>query len=364
VRAVTPVSTGTPPSVFTDMQHQQARQPERPRRPRGRWIWAVCGAATIIVVGLAIGHTLTRAGTNGSGAITVRPSTHAFAITTPVTSVSVESYGSDIRVTGGATSHVEVTETIFYDPQQEPEPVVTDAVYGGRLTLASPACATENCSIGFTITVPSRVSVTAMSSSGNVVISGVAGASVDSGGGSVIATSVTGPLTVASEGGNQSLVNLSGPLKTDSGGGDVNVQGLTGASATISTDQGQLTAMGMNVGVATLSSGGGDVDVQGLKGASATISTDSGQLTAMGMDVGAATLSTGGGDARTGFSKQPGSVDLTTDGGNATVVVPGGPYALTADSGGGPETVGIATSPSARSTLTVTTNGGAVFIEP
>jgi DUF4097 and DUF4098 domain-containing protein YvlB len=318
----------------------------------------------IVVVGLPIAHTFARAGTAGGGAYSVRPSTRAFAITTPVTSVSVQSYGSDIRVTGATVNRVEVTETVFYDPQQEPEPVVTDTVSGGRLTLASAGCATENCSIGFTITVPSRVSVTAMSSSGNVVVSGVAGASVDSGGGSVIATSVTGPLTVASESGNQSLVNINGPLKTDSGGGDVDVQGLTGPSATISTDSGQLTASGMNVGVATLSSGGGDVNVQGLTGTSATISTDQGQLTAMGMDVGAATLSTGGGDARIGFSKQPGSVDLTTNSGNATVLVPGGPYALTADSNGGPETIGIPTSPSARATLTVTTSGGTVVIQP
>jgi hypothetical protein len=44
--------------------------------------------------------------------------------------------------------------------------------------------------------------------------------------------------------------------------------------------------------------------------------------------------------------------------------VPGGPYALTADSGGGPQTVGIATSPAASRSLTVTTGDGALVIEP
>jgi hypothetical protein len=77
-----------------------------------------------------------------------------------------------------------------------------------------------------------------------------------------------------------------------------------------------------------------------------------------------AILSSGGDDARIGFSTAPASADITTDGGNATVLVPGGPYALTADSGGGTEGVAIPTSPTAKSTLTVITGGGTLFIVP
>ena len=44
--------------------------------------------------------------------------------------------------------------------------------------------------------------------------------------------------------------------------------------------------------------------------------------------------------------------------------MPGGPYAVTADSGGGPESLAIATDPAARPTLTVSSGGGPLRIEP
>jgi hypothetical protein len=321
------MSAGTPPRLVVDVQHRQQKQrPKPPKRPRGRWIWVISGAIMIALLGIPIARVFARAGASG-GAITVRPTTHVITITAPVNNLSVQSYGSNIRVIGSTSARrVQVIETVFYDPQQDLAPAVIDAVSGGQLTLAAPACETQDCSVGFTVTVPSKVSVTAVANGGNVVVSGVAGANLDSGGGTVIAASVSGPLTVASEGGNQSLLNIGGLLKTDSGGGDVVVQGVTAASATITTDGGQLTAMGMATWVATVSAGGGD--------------------------------------ARIGFSRPPGSVDVTTDGGNATVLVPGGPYALTANSGGGSEVIGIATSPSARASLTITTGNGTLVIEP
>jgi hypothetical protein len=285
-----------------------------------------------------------RAGNDGDGAITAQPvSIGTVTITQPVTSVSVQSYGGDIRVIGGSTSRVQVTESISYDPQQGPKPRVITAVADGQLILDASACATQNCSVGFTLTVPSSVSVTAVTQGanavvsgvagvtletdgGNIVASGVAGGTLDSGGGSVLATSVSGPLTVTSDGGSQQLTGIAGTLKAESGNGDVLAQGITGPAATITTDGGQLTAMGLSVPAATLSSGGGD--------------------------------------ARIIFAAAPGVVVITTDGGNATVSVPDGPYALTADSEGGPQTVGIATSPTASRSLTVTTGNGALVIEP
>jgi hypothetical protein len=64
------------------------------------------------------------------------------------------------------------------------------------------------------------------------------------------------------------------------------------------------------------------------------------------------------------FSAAPKSVKLSTDGGPVVLAVPGGPYAVTADSGGGPELLGIATNPAARPTLTVSSGGGPLRIEP
>ncbi|MCW2932562.1 MAG: hypothetical protein JWM19_3524 [Actinomycetia bacterium] len=324
------MSNGPSPTPPLDVQyHQHEHRPESPKRPRGRWIWVTSGAFMIIALGIPITGALASAGNSGYAMAeqAFPAATRVVTVTEPVTSVSVQSYSSDIRVTGDPRAKtVQVTETVQYDPSQGPAPVVTDTVSNGQLTLAAPACDTSNCSVGLTLTVPSTVSVTAESDGGNVAVSGVAGATLDSGSGTVLAMSVAGALTVTSGGGDQTLVGISGVLRTDSGGGNVAVQGVTGPAATISTDGGDLTALGLAVRSATLSAGGGETRIE--------------------------------------FATAPDNVDVTTDGGNATVVVPGGPYAVTADSGGGPEAMGIPTSPAAHSSLTVTTGGGSLAILP
>ncbi|HEX3962003.1 MAG TPA: DUF4097 family beta strand repeat-containing protein [Trebonia sp.] len=324
------MSTGTSPTPPLDVQyHQYEHRPKSPKRPRGRWIWVTSGAFMIIALGLPITGALVIAGNSGDPMVehAFPAATRIVTISKQVTSVNVQSYGSDIRVIGDPRARsVRVTEVVQYDPSQGPSPVVTDTVSNGQLTLAAPACDTSNCSVGLTLTVPSRVTATAESDGGNVAVSGVAGATLDSGSGTVLATSVAGPLTVTSEGGDQTLAGIRGVLRTDSGGGDVFVQGVTGPAVTINTDDGNLTALGLAVPSAILSAGGGETRIE--------------------------------------FATAPGSVDVTTDGGDATVVVPGGPYAVTADSGGGPESVGISTSPAARGSLTVTTGGGSLAILP
>ena len=325
---MTPMSTPIPSRLIVDVQHQpQERGSKRPRRPRGRWIWAISGIVVIVALLMPIARAFVNAGKNYRIAHAFPATSRVVTVTEPVTSVNVQSYGGDIRVSGDSrTAGVQVTEDIGYDPQQGPAPVVTSTVSHGQLTLTAPSCATFNCSVRFTVHMPARDSVTAVSDGGNVDVSHVAGAIIDSGSGFVLATSVTGPLTVTSGGGSQQLDSIGGTLKTDSGSGDVLARRITGPAATIVTDGGNLTAQGMAVQSATLSTGGGSAGIE--------------------------------------FTAAPGTLNLTTDGGNATVLMPGGPYALTADSGGGPETVSIPTSPAALDSLTVVTGGGSLAVLP
>ena len=44
--------------------------------------------------------------------------------------------------------------------------------------------------------------------------------------------------------------------------------------------------------------------------------------------------------------------------------MPGGPYNLTADSGGGPQSVRIATDPTALPSITISSGGGPLQVEP
>jgi len=103
--------------------------------------------------------------------------------------------------------------------------------------------------------------------------------------------------------------------------------------------------------------------VDGLSGA-LHADTFGGNLTANRVGAAAATVSTDGGDAQIAFAAAPQQVTVSTNGGLAALTVPGGPYALTADSNGGPQSVGIATSPAAGPSITISSGGGPVQVEP
>ena len=134
-----------------------------------------------------------------------------------------------------------------------------------------------------------------------------------------------------------------------------------GVTATVSTGGGPATVSG--TAGANVDSGGGPTRATQIGGL-LTVVTDGGTLIARDIAAATATVVTGGGDATVVFSAAPKSVKLSTGGGTAVLAVPGGPYAVTADSGGGPESLAIATDPAARPTLTVSSGGGPLRIEP
>jgi hypothetical protein len=273
----------------------------------GRWIWGLSGLVTAAVLGVPLAHLITGVGDQQNEyAQPQHVVTRTETVAQPVTSLVVRSYGGQVQVTAGQVSRVQVTETIMYDGGNRP-PAVMQSVSGGRLVLSDPACGNSDCSVDFSLTVPPGVTVGAATQGGPVAVSGVAGANLDSGGGPARVTRIGGPLSVVTGGGPLVLRGVAGPLHADTGGG---------------------TLVGQDVAAAT------------------------------------ATVTTGGGDAMVVFSTAPKSVKLSTDGGTAVLAVPGGPYAVTADSGGGPESLAIATDPAARPTLTVTSGGGPLRIEP
>ena len=308
-------------------------------RGNGRWIWGVSGLVTLVALAVPGARLILNAGMpTVQGNVSAIP-TSTVTITQPVTSLNVQSYGAPIQITTGSGPDVTVAEAISFSG--DTAPAVTAQVAGGQLTLAAPACAQSDCSVGFTVTLPTRVPVTAASSGGDIIISGAAGASLDSGGGAVRATGITGSLGVTSEGGPVLLDGVAG-ANVDSGGGVVQAAGIYGQF--------------------TVSSEGDPVTVNGLTGA-LHADTGGGNLIAEGVSASTAAVTTEGGDARLGFATAPDSVQVDTGGGAADLSVPGGPYALTADDGGGgPELISIATNPAATRSINVSTNGGALRI--
>ncbi|HTW02727.1 MAG TPA: hypothetical protein VMF87_20650 [Streptosporangiaceae bacterium] len=273
----------------------------RPVAARGRRLWGLAGLATAALLAIPGGWIITSAGVaTQSVPVTV---TRVVTVRQPVTTLMVQSNGAPVQVTAGPVRRVRVTETISYNPEGG-SPAVPSAVSDGILSLTGPQC---DCSVSFTVTVPPGLGVSADTEGGALTVSGAAGANLNSGGGPVRATGISGHLIVNADHGTVVINGLTGPLDADTGGG---------------------------------------------------------ALLASGVEAPAVTVVTSGGRARIGFTAPPDAVFVSTGGGPASLTVPGGPYALTASTYGGSKAVGIASSPAAGRSITVTTGGGPLRIEP
>ena len=314
--------------------------PERPAAPRGRWVWRVSGIVTVAALTAAAAAIIAPKGGGNQYAEPMSIVTKSLTVPQPVTGVRVLTSGMPVQVTAGPGNRVQVTEAILYDPkaagqsdpnapvqsgakapgQSDPQapglPAVPVAVSGHLLTINGTNCDTDACAAGFALTVPRGTSVSVSTAGGDVILSGTDDTTVDSGGGSVYAAGLRGPLSVTTGGGTLMVNGLAGSLYTDTSGGSVDGSGLATATATVIT---------------------------------------------------------GGGDAWLGFESAPGTLVASTDGGGALLAVPPGPYALTADSNGSYQVadsngsyqvIAVATDPAARRSITVTTGGGPLLVEP
>jgi hypothetical protein len=280
---------------------------------RGRWVWGLSGLAAIAALAVPGGWLITTAGDGPAWGGPQQTVTRVITVPEPVTTVSVDSNGEPVRVTAGSVHRVRVTEVITYyvkdglpavtDDVRDGLPVATYSVSGGTLTLDG----TCDCTVHFIVTIPAGVGVAADTEGGELTVSGAAAATLDSGGGPVRVTGISGHLIVATHGSSLTVNGLTGPLVADTGGGPLLARGISAATATVIT---------------------------------------------------------GGGEARIGFTASPDGLFVSTDGGSAELTVPGGPYALAASTYGGPKTVGIATDPAVGRSITVTTGGGSLKIAP
>jgi len=351
----------------------------------GRWVWGFSGAATVAALAVLGAHLITSPWDPGQGQQIQGTVTQTLALSQAVTSVNVQSYGASVRVAGGPVDHVKVTETIGVAGSGGSTPSVAAAARDGQLTVGGPACNTWEDCVSFAVTVPRDVAVTVASEGGPVTVSGVAAVNLDSDGGSMAVSGIDGPVAVTTGGGPLDLTDVTGPLQADTDNGSLVASAITATTALITTGGGpaQLTGSVGTLGVytdggsakVTLSTAPDTVAIDTDGGAAmlavpgavttprATVSTEGGSARITG-SVGALGVYTGGGPADIALSMAPDTVTIDTDGGSATLAVPGGPYALTADSDGGSQSVTIATNSTAARSITLTTGGGPLRIEP
>jgi DUF4097 and DUF4098 domain-containing protein YvlB len=298
-------------------------------------------------------------------------------LTEAASSVSVDSCNSPVQVVAAPVSGVEVTARVQWGPSYDPNGIWS--LSGGELTVGDPTCSGNYQLISVRLVVPLKTNVTVVSGGGSVSVTGTPGAYIDSGNGPVAATDIHGPLNVTTGGGSLSVQGLTGSLNADTGNGPLNATDIDGP-VTASTDGGSLGVFNLTGkldadtgngplnavdidGPITASTDGGSLNVRDLTG-TLSANTGNGPLSATGVSASSVNAITDGGAARLQFVTVPSMVVVSTDNGPAALMMPGGPYAVTANAGGGPSSVTVPTDPSARQTITVTTDGGSLTVQP
>jgi hypothetical protein len=234
---------------------------------RGRWAWPLTGAivALLLLIPAAflvlapwgpwhwpqhVHELRLEVNSAAPGPLSADPQ----PVSQPVTSVTVLSNGTPVEVVAGPVSRVEVAAAPASGGPVSAAPAtesVTESVTDGHLTVTYPACQDEGCAANVVLIVPADVPVTMQTGGGAAVISGVASATVDSGGGPVRAVFTSAPrrLTVSTDGGMARLTVPGGPyaLTADTSGGAetvrIPVEDGASRSITVSTGGGPLTVV-------------------------------------------------------------------------------------------------------------------------
>jgi len=122
---------------------------------QGRWVWGLSGLVTAAALAVPGALLITSPGTpDNADAQPQHVVTRTETVPQPVTSLLVQSYGGQVKVTSGQVNRVQVIEKIGYDQGIDSPPVVTQSVSGGRLSLFDPACSNSDCNVDFDVTVP------------------------------------------------------------------------------------------------------------------------------------------------------------------------------------------------------------------
>jgi hypothetical protein len=155
---------------------------------------------------------------NGAG----QTATNTFEVKDDVSVVEVNSAGGAISVKVGSGPTIKVTETSTFKADK---PGRKQSVDGGELVLTSTGCAGGDCSIAYTVEIPSTLSVRLDSAGGTISLSGLTGIiDVSTDGGALSGDGLAPPeLTARTGGGAVELAVTQAPdrVDIDSGGGNV-----------------------------------------------------------------------------------------------------------------------------------------------
>ncbi len=146
--------------------------------------------------------------------------TNGYTIGSRVTTLVVTDQAGDVRVTGGSSAAISVTEHISF---RGTAPATSHHAAAGTLSLDSHCPAAETCTVGYTVTVPRTTTVR-----------------VTDGAGTVTLGSLSGPVTAHVNAGRISLSSLAGPVDATSHAGSIGGLHLSSASASLHVSAGEI----------------------------------------------------------------------------------------------------------------------------
>jgi hypothetical protein len=162
--------------------------------------------------------------------------TNAFEIKDDVSVVEVDSEGGGITIKAGGGATIKVTETLRYKSEK---PTRKQSLDGGELILGFAACKANDCFISYEIEMPSTLTARLDSSGGRISLTGLTGLiDVQSDGGALAGEGLAPPeLSARTGGGPVDLKITQAPnrIDIDSEGGNVNLR-LTSDGYALDTD--------------------------------------------------------------------------------------------------------------------------------
>ena len=146
--------------------------------------------------------------------------TRSYPVTGQVQTLVVNAHVGGVRVTGGDSAKISVTEHISF---RHTVPATTHRAAAGTLTLDSNCPAGETCGVGYDITVPRSVTMR-----------------VSDGVGTIRLSSLTGQVTAHTDAGDVDLASVSGPINVTGQAGSILGQNVSSASARLHVTAGTI----------------------------------------------------------------------------------------------------------------------------
>ncbi|MEU3064818.1 DUF4097 family beta strand repeat-containing protein [Streptomyces subrutilus] len=165
-------------------------------RPARTAVVAVTAGAVLLLAGCSLGDGFRKTASADT------------TVTEAVTAVELAGVrAGSIEVTAGAGPGVTVRRTVHY--RASTVPATGQQVTGGVLTFSTDC--SGGCSVDYRLEVPATATVRLRSGSGDIRVSGVAGAELTSDSGDVRAERIAGPLKVRTSSGTITGTALTGP---------------------------------------------------------------------------------------------------------------------------------------------------------